>query len=888
MISQTKVIPLETAQHIDERLVGPKAASLVRMKRIGISVPSGFCITGAVFREHLEKNNLIGRIRTALDELAKTKPAARGAVLSSLRQAVVEAPLSEEVRHQIEERYNALGAERVAVRSSGTAEDLPGHSFAGQYDTYLGIANLKDCIEAVKKCWASLWTLRAYEYREKNGFDHLKINMAVIVQSLITADASGVIFSVDPVTGERGNIVIEACFGLGEALVSGKVTPDRFLVAKKKLRLISQTISEKKIECVLDSNGFIKEQAVPNERSFTCCLDKKQVTRLAKLARKVETEFGCPQDIEWAICKKKIYFLQSRPITAIGPEKSRQEQPIWSTFLLEEVMPDVVTPVTWSMLQCLGNNLFDPSLRALCINRRDTPVFGLIAGRLYFNASFWTAVILCLPGSRNYDFRKNAGNETGLLDLLDKLENLTQEDLPKIEFNRIRFILKLPLLLIGVIADTPKKGQSILENARKMNKKWQSLDISSLTAEEMAGCCMDAIDDFDRLILAHAPYLFSIMMAFPALEIVCSKWLSDDSSHTSKLLAGLGGMDDAESAMDLWHLALKAHESPDIEMAILAGDCWESTVQKVSELQRGDEFLKSWDEFMERHGHHCRAELELYNQRWYETPDYILGLVRSYLTCLSRTNPLEYYRKLANQREQLTAGCRRELKNPFKRLIFNKLLIRSQKGAVFRENIKSEVIRLIAVMRQLLLELGNRFANQGLLAETDDIFFLEFRDINQIAKGRHKLNIGQIVATRRREYKMWQSITPPKVVVGEYDPDSYVPEVVDANVDVLKGWAVSSGVAEGKARVILRADTDEQVLAGEILVAPFTDPGWTPYFLPAAAVVMNQGSLLSHGSIVAREYGIPCVVNVGPATRIIKTGQMIQVDGNHGEVRILK
>jgi len=249
---------------------------------------------------------------------------------------------------------------------------------------------------------------------------------------------------------------------------------------------------------------------------------------------------------------------------------------------------------------------------------------------------------------------------------------------------------------------------------------------------------------------------------------------------------------------------------------------------------------------------------------------------------------LENYRKLANQREQLAAGCRRKLKNPIKRLIFNKLLIRSQKGALFRENIKSEVIRLIVVMRQMLLELGNRFANQGLLAETDDIFFLEFRDIIQIAKGRHKLDIRQIVATRRREYKRWQSITPPKVVVGENDPDSFVPEVVDADVDVLKGWAVSSGVAEGKARVILRADTDEQVLAGEILVAPFTDPGWTPYFLPAAAVVMNQGSLLSHGSIVAREYGIPCVVNVGPTTRIVKTGQMIQVDGNSGVVRILQ
>jgi pyruvate,water dikinase len=1472
-VSQVNVVSLEEVGSIDEAAIGPKAVSLVRMKRISLAVPFGFCITAAAFREHLAKNNLLARLKTAVDELAKTGSQAKGALLSDLRKVIIQAPMAETIRQDIEEHYRKLGTKYVAVRSSGTAEDLPGHSFAGQYDTYLGISNSADCIEAVKKCWASLWTLRAYEYRENNGFDHLKINMAVIVQSLIAAEASGVIFTVDPLTGRRGNMVIEACFGLGEALVSGKVTPDRLVVDKKKLNLLSRKISEKKIECVLDRDGTVKEQAVPKERSLICCLDKKQVKRLAKLARKVEAEFGCPQDIEWAICEKKIYLLQSRPITALPPEKSwedrqvwtnantgevlpdvvtpltwsvlqiifdraiaqmfallsikpgnnplnaliggrlyinintgagilkcfpilrnldfqtvfggkqnkmadlgqlelqeedipdlefspgqmilkapsivfriltytpkkgeamivefknkstdlqnlditglseeklakslvaeiadleqsiadvrvrpgilyamigvgslqmlgkvctrwfgddgatfanrllagignmddaeaglalwrlaaaademaevkdiilsndnwhtiesrlsqsdsgkiflkswrrfmdlhghhcrgemevfnrrwfetpdyilsivrnyvrgveqadplenykqhaqqreelteqcrkrlknpvkraifnyllshaqrfsairensksdltrivtvwrkmllelgkrlhnrgilagaedifflrleeiepvtqgqaeydirqvvvqrraeyeknksvtppkvvigqfdpdnfateivdaeaevlnglavssgivtgkarvilkadtdeqvlpgeilvapftdpgwtpyfvpaaaivmdmggmlshgsivareygmpavvnvgpatkiiktgqiiqvdgnrgqvkllqsrprenlasseadtPQDRYIWSSFALEEVMPDVVSPFMWSMLQYLGNNLFDPSLRALCINRRDTPVFDLIAGRLYFNASFWTAVIMCLPGSRNYDFRKNAGNETGLLDLLEKLENLSPEDLPKIEFHRIRFILKLPLLLIRTIANTPKKGQSILANARSMNEKWRGLNISSLSSEQIAEYCDAAIDYFDQLIIAHAPYLFSVMAAFPALEIVCAKWLSDDGSCAKKLLAGLGNMDDAQSAMDLWRLALKAHESSDIETAILTGDRWENIAQKLSTLRKGEAFLKSWDEFMERHGHHCRAELELYNPRWYESPDYILGLIRSYITCIGKTDPLENCEKRAYEREQLATRCRRKLRNPIKRLIFNKLLIRSQKGAVFRENIKSEVIRLIAVMRKMLLELGRRFVSKGLLAEVDDIFFLELEDIYQITKGRHKFDFRQVVATRREEYQRWQSITPPKVIVGRFDPDSLVPEIVDTDVEVLNGWAVSSGIATGKARVILRADTDEKVLAGEILVAPFTDPGWTPYFLPAAAIVMNQGSLLSHGSIVAREYGIPAVVNVGSATKIIKTGQTIEVDGNRGVVRILR
>jgi phosphoenolpyruvate synthase/pyruvate phosphate dikinase len=315
-------------------MVGPKAMSLIHLGRIGLTVPPGFIITALAFREHLEQNKLLTRLNTAVDELAKTESNAKEGLLSTLRQAIAEAPLAKAVRHEIEEQYNKLGAGYVAVRSSGTAEDLPGHSFAGQYDSYLGISNSADCIGAVKKCWASLWTLRAYEYRERNGFDHLSINMAVIVQALIATDTSGVMFTVDPVKDSRSSIVIEACFGLGEALVSGKVTPDRFVVSKKRLTLLSSTISEKKIQRTIDRNGLVEERNVPEERSSVCCLDKKHAIKLAKLAKKVEAEFGCPQDIEWAIHKKKIFLLQSRPITALPPEKSwedrqRKSCPTW-------------------------------------------------------------------------------------------------------------------------------------------------------------------------------------------------------------------------------------------------------------------------------------------------------------------------------------------------------------------------------------------------------------------------------------------------------------------------------------------------------------------------------------------------------------------------------
>jgi pyruvate,water dikinase len=291
---------------------------------------------------------------------------------------------------------------------------------------------------------------------------------------------------------------------------------------------------------------------------------------------------------------------------------------------------------------------------------------------------------------------------------------------------------------------------------------------------------------------------------------------------------------------------------------------------------------------MKAHGHHCRGEIELYNRRWSETPDYILGLIRSYLGSMGKANPLENHKRIAAEREQLAQSCRRKLTNPVKRAVFNYLLVRAQYGSAFRENIKSELIKLMASMRSILLELGRKLAARSLIADSDDVFFLKLEELGPLTRNQSKVNIKEIIAARRAEYKKWQAISPPNLIIGKFDPDRYVPEEVNANVQQLKGMAVSPGVVSGKARVILRADDNEQVQAGEILVAPFTDPGWTPYFIPAAGIVMDQGGLLSHGAIIAREYGIPAVVNVGNATKIIKTGQTIRVDGDRGVVRILE
>jgi phosphohistidine swiveling domain-containing protein len=479
--------------------------------------------------------------------------------------------------------------------------------------------------------------------------------------------------------------------------------------------------------------------------------------------------------------------------------------------------------------------------------------------------------------------------------------------------------LKIPLIILGALGNTPGKGRRVLAKAGVENEKWSRLDPSSLTNEEITACCREIMMKLtERLGLIL--YLFSALGALWVLDIVCNKWLwrgrlglgsgrhlagrkkqgqacpeqsrgdalDTCNAKAGKLVTGMGNMVDAAAGLDIWRLAALANSKVEVKDLLLSDEDWCTIEKKLAQTDSGREFLAEWRRFMLLHGHHCRGELELYNKRWSETPDYILKFVRSHIAQVDKIDPVQNFAASAKQRRQLERQCRRQLKNPIKRTIFNHLLVRAQHGSVFRENAKSEVIKVLTAMRKLLIELGKRLADKGIIENADDVFFLRQEEIAPVVNGRADFDIHQVVAARRAEYDKNSSVTPPDVVFGKFDPDNYVPDTQDEQTEVLNGVGVSPGRATGKARVILRADSDQQLLAGEILVAPFTDPGWTPYFVPAAAIVMDEGGVISHGSIVAREYGIPAVVNVGTATKIIKTGQKIQVDGDLGVVRILQ
>lgn len=887
MNKQSRVVTLDGSQHVDATAVGPKAAGLVQLRRIGIPVPTAFCVVGTAYREHLEQNDLIALVESTLIRLARARGRLRATLLSDLRRAIVQAPMSGPLQKEAEEHYRALGTELVAVRSSATAEDLPGHSFAGQYESYLGVAGLEGCVEAIKKCWASLWTERAYHYRDENGFDHLAVDMAVIVQSLLEPDASGVVFTLEPLSGRSDRLVVEACLGLGDLLVSGQVTPDRFILEKESLRILSETRSEKTVKSVVGGKDGVKQQAIPAERVRASSLGKSTIRRLARLAKKAEAALGSAQDIEWAVQGRRVFFLQSRPITGLRGLKSWEDRQVWTNANLGEVVPDVVTPVNWSLVKVLGTAIFDSVFSWIGIDFGDSPLIGRVAGRAYFNINTFDGALRHFPGLRKMDLSEVLGGEQGRLEELGQLK-MPEEDIPDFHFSRLKFTFKMPVFAFRLLAHSPRRGAQYVAEVKERGEGLLKMDASLLPDQTIVAHLSSAVQEiYDKV---HGIAFSGLgMFQFTQLDKACRNWLGDrEGTFANRLLAGMGDMDVARAGLELWRLAAEAQARPEVGRAILSGGSWAVMSETISNLEGGAGFLRRWNRFMEEHGHHTRGELEVYNPRWSEMPDYILDTVRAYLRGAVTADPLQHYEKRARERDELAAQCRRRLRNPFRRLMFNFYLDQAQRGCVLRENIKSVAVIYWAAMRSMLLELGERLAERGTIEERDDIFFLEFDEVGPVTRGEAEFDVREAVASRRAEYEKNLRVTPPKVVVGKFDPESFVPKQVEYETDSLTGIPVCPGVVTGPARVILKTDTKERVFPGEILVAPFTDPGWTPYLVPAAAIVVDQGGLLSHGSIIAREYGIPTVVNVGPATKLVKTGQNIEVDGNRGRVRILR
>ncbi len=860
-------------------LVGAKALNLTAMMQARLPVPEGFVVTAAAYRAHVSTLRL-GRPQRDC--------------LAAVRELISASELAPHTAAEIRAAFKRLRTPLVAVRSSGTAEDLPGHSFAGLYDTYLRSTEADGCIELVKQCWASLWTERAFDYRAQRGFPHDKAAMAVVVQQLVAADAAGVVFTADPVSGSRDRLIVESCWGLGEALVSGKVTPDRFVIRRDTERVVERSIAKKLVETAFPPTGSVVEQPAPAARADKPSISDAVARKVAQLALNAERVFGTPQDIEWALAGPNLFLLQSRPITTLGKPHpqvriaaagSWEDRQVWSNTNSAEVLPGVLTPLVWSTVGEFIGDLLGSVIGRLGISFGDNPFIGEVAGRAYTNLNTFTGMVRRMPFASRMNQAQMFGGQNLKPEDRAKLE-LGADDLPDIKVSPLKTLLKLPGFLFWMSRHGPDRGRKWIAASLDAYEKKPRPDLTRLSERELSDKAIATLSQM-RVGGEGLGYALGGMMFTSVLYDLCKRWFDDPTGvNASRLLAGTGELRSAEAGIELWRLGRLVAGSPDLNGVVLSGASWTEVSQRLSQTPAGRDFLARWDRFLHLHGHHARGEMDMYNPRWREQPDYVLEVVRNFARAEDKSDPEADQSRHAEARERLRTELLGRLRNPVKRWVFDYVVRKAQLSASIRENVKDAAIRVFADTRALVVELGRRLAARGVLAEADDMFFLRFEEIAPIVGGSAGFDIRARVAERRAEHEKNLILSPPAIIVGRYDPDKHKPDAVDALAE-LKGLAVSPGIAAGPARVILHAGT-EQVLPGEILVAPFTDPGWTPYFIPAAGIVMDQGGLLSHGSIVAREYGIPAVVNVGPATKIIKTGQMIQVDGDRGVVSIVE
>ncbi len=893
------LLPLDADQARLET-VGGKGANLAILRRNGLPVPAGFFVPVSVYRQFVADNGLDDAIADALTATSTDDPAGLEAASQRIRQWFQQTPLSNDLIAALDAGWASLGRPPVAVRSSATAEDLPGLSFAGQQDTYLNVIGGDALQEAVRACWGSLWTARAISYRLRNAIPHQQVGMAVIVQKMVDARASGVMFTANPVTGLRGEIVIEATLGLGEALVSGQVTPDRYIVSPDD-RLQEKTLGEKARVSRPAAGGGI--ELVQEDAAGVQALPDDRILQLARLGRRIEALYHFPQDIEWALSTAgDIAILQSRPITSLYPLPDRLPDAPLSVMLGLHVVQGVMEPFT-----PLGLDVITHVLLGL----------GRIAG---WTPDYQHQTYVLAAGERVW------GNITGLLRHPKLRERYTAvlKFIDPVAAGRIGELLQDPRLapgsshlsahailhLAGFIIPFVGRtlfalccpGRAYRRLDRYLNQQVQRVQSRADAADEAAGwerferrvALLDELEPlFPDVIFprAVAPIVAGLGPFFGIL-----RRMGEETGHPQlylEIARGLPHNVTTEMDLALWRTAQAIRSDP-ASMQLFSSLNADALAQRYQAGELPDAAQQAVNAFMARYGMRGPGEIDIGRPRWREQPAPVFQTLLSYLTITDSDQAPDAVfargaRAAQQAADQLAADVRVQKSGRMKAALVRWAVRRYRTLGGLREAPKFTVIRIFGIVRQALLASGQELVADGQLSRPDDLFFLDMEALQDIARQQAVSPAHRDVIRRKRETRAVEMRRQrlPRLLLSDgrafYDE---LPPSDEAGAGLLTGEPVSPGVVEGPARVLFDPHTT-QLQPGEILVCPGTDPAWTPLFLSAGGLVMEVGGMMTHGAVVAREYGIPAVVGVHQATGRIQTGQRLRVDGSSGRVQIL-
>jgi rifampicin phosphotransferase len=867
-------------------VAGGKAANLGELVRAGFPVPPGFCVTTAAYDMVATDAGLEPTLAAlAAADAGDTERLAE--LAAEARSRLTGADVPDVLGRAIEEAYGELGdGVPVAVRSSATAEDLPGASFAGQQDTYLNVVGVESVRDAVQRCWASLWTDRAVSYRATNGIDPRGVRLAVVVQRMVDASVAGVLFSANPVTGKRHQAVIDASSGLGEAVVSGAVNPDHFVANTATGEIVERRLGDKRVAIVAGAGGGTERVELAADEQGASLSDG-QILSLAELGGRVEEHYGAPQDTEWAIDGDgRLWLLQARPITTLFPlpEDAPTDDEDLRVYFSFNVAQGVYGPLTPMGIQAF--RLITSSVATFAGHPPRNPYKGAgffieAAGRMFLDV---TPVLRSKQGLRLFGWFM-ANMEARTVPIVRQLvQDPRLSTVPTKRWPIVRTLLlvfargRIPLHFAEALA-RPERARA---RAARVVARFRQEGETPTGATGPLAAAERLLRDGPPEILPNVPPVFVAGLAANALA---GKLLGDLATDDERRVAMRALPHNPTTEMDLalWALARGARSDPD-SARVVGQTPPERLAEEYRDGSLPPKLQGGLTDFLRLYGHRGVAEIDLGLPRWSEDPTYIMGVLANYLRLEDpQSAPDVQFGRATREAEEMVAelGRRARRKGRLRGTLVRFLLGRARELSGLRETPKFSIVLLMARVRDLLWPVGEELAQAGRLDNSGDIFFVS---VPEAWAGLAGEDLSAIVSERRTVYEqeMRRKHVPRLLLSDGTEPtaDQYDGAGTD---DVMRGTPASGGEVTGKARVILDPGS-AHLEPGEILVAPSTDPGWTPLFLTAGGLVMEMGGPMSHGAIVAREYGIPAVVGVPDATERVETGQRITVDGSGGIV----
>ncbi|MCP3872021.1 MAG: hypothetical protein GY699_02555 [Desulfobacteraceae bacterium] len=906
------IVDFYSKQNLSPQKIGGKGSNLARMSALGINVPPGYTITTQCMTDVFKENNIFELISKNLVALSSNSSMESIEKCSrAIQEKIKTIKIPSDITGLIQEKHHQIIAEsHFSVRSSAIDEDRSGASFAGLHDSFLFINGENDLVTKIKAVWASLFNIRALSFRLQHQITLQNIKIAVIIQKMVTAEKSGIIFTANPNSNNVNEILISCLYGAGEGIVSAGFDADLFTVSKENDDH-TQLIASKPEQLVFDDKTGIglKTIAVPSSLQDNSCLTESQISKLANLSTSLENSFGKPQDIEFSIDKNgSIFILQSRPITTLqeyGPAAGNRI--VWDNSNIIESYSGPTSPLTFSFIRhaytivyhCFAKVMGIPSKKVHESRYIFENMLGLINGRVYYNIINWYKLVQLFPGF-NY-------NKTFMESMMGIQEKITIEDNnPDTGFFQRHFI-ELPKLIFLIgrsiynFSRMTKLVKAFDDNFQSHYRGWENLDFNQMPPRDL----MQIYREMESALLWNwkTPIIndFYVMIYYGLLKHICKRWCGDDSgSLQNDLICGEGNIESTQPTKLLMEITRLVKQDKQFVKTFESASP-DALVKLVQSEPQYQEISKKIDHYLKEYGFRCINELKLEEPSLRETPQFLFQIIQNYLKMNNddALNPELIEQKEQTIRKQAEARANQYFSDKslaaIKKRLFSWILNGARNGVKNRENMRFARTKIYGLVREMFNAIGLHFEHEGIIEIQNDIYYLAVDEIWDFIKGTAiTTDLKTLIDVRKKEFESYNCSDTDSpddhfetfgMVHHKNRFQNTKSDTSFENTNGLKGIGCSPGKVTKPVKIV-KSPTDDLTLDGEILVAGRTDPGWVPLYPSVSGILIERGSILSHSAIVAREMGIPTIVGIPNLLNLLKDDQVVTMDGSTGELKI--